>query len=238
MTTQRRHTGGLWLHLAEQELLLDPGPGSLVRAWASRPPLDPGTLDAILLSHHHLDHCTDANVMIEAMTEGGRQRRGALLAPRETLEGDSPLCHYVQAFPERVETLRAGGSWRIGGVTVTCPLRHRHSTETYGMIFTTAESRWGYVVDTAYFEELAPAYAGLDLLVVSTVLWENPRGILHLTVAEGERLLAAARPRRGVLSSFGMNVLNHHPWQLAREMTERLGFEVSAAEDGMTVDLG
>jgi phosphoribosyl 1,2-cyclic phosphodiesterase len=237
MTTQRRHTGGLWLHLADQEWLLDPGPGSLARAWASRPHLDPGTLDAVLVSHHHVDHCTDANVMIEAMTGGGHRRRGALLAPREALEGDSPLCRYVQAFPERVEVLHAGASYRLGGVTVTCPLRHRHSAETYGLIVETAESRWGYLVDTAYFDELAEAYAGLDLLIVSTVLWDNPKGLLHLTVAEGERLLAAARPRRGVLSSFGMNVLNHHPWQLARAMTDRLGFAVIAAEDGMTLAL-
>lgn len=237
MTAQRRHSGGLWLHLGEQNLLLDPGPGSLVRAWASRPPLDPGQLDGVLISHHHIDHATDANVMIEAMTEGGHRQRGLLLAPQETLTGDSPLCRYVQEFPARVETLQEGSTHQVGPVTVT-GVHHHHSAETYGMIFTSPGGRWGYLVDTGYFAELAEAYADLDLLVISTVLWENPRGLLHLTVADGVEIIRRAQPRRAVLTSFGMSVLNHRPWELAEGLSQELGIEVIAASDGMTVHVG
>ncbi len=62
------------------EMHLDPGPGALVRATSAVPPCDPVKLDALLLSHKHLDHAGDINVMIEAMTTGGprlRRRGGA-----------------------------------------------------------------------------------------------------------------------------------------------------------------
>lgn len=61
-------SGGAWLSLGNTQILLDPGPGSLVQA--TRRKLDPTKLEAIILSHRHLDHSGDINIMIEAMTYG------------------------------------------------------------------------------------------------------------------------------------------------------------------------
>ncbi len=52
-------------------IYLDPGPGALVKCTSSRPKFDPIKLDAIILSHKHLDHSSDMKVMIEAMAEKG-----------------------------------------------------------------------------------------------------------------------------------------------------------------------
>src|SRR4030042_4443797 len=62
-------SGGAWLNLGDTQILFDPGPGCLVQATKRR--LDPAKLDAIVLSHKHLDHSGDINIMIEAMTDGG-----------------------------------------------------------------------------------------------------------------------------------------------------------------------
>jgi ribonuclease BN (tRNA processing enzyme) len=72
-------SGGAWLNLGNTQILLDPGPGSLVQA--SKRKLDPTKLDAIILSHRHLDHSGDINIMIEAMTDGGTKKRGTVFAP-------------------------------------------------------------------------------------------------------------------------------------------------------------
>ena len=65
---QARSSGGIWLSLQGVNLLLDPGPGALVRCWSSRPKMDPTDLDGIIISHKHLDHTGDVNAMIEGMT--------------------------------------------------------------------------------------------------------------------------------------------------------------------------
>ena len=78
---QLRSSAGTWVTLEDKNILLDPGPGTLVRCAKSRPRLDPTKLDAIILSHQHIDHANDVNIMIEAMTTGGYSKRGYFSLP-------------------------------------------------------------------------------------------------------------------------------------------------------------
>ena len=73
-------SGGLWFDLGGTEMLLDPGPGTLVQA--IRRKLKPTKLEAIILTHRHLDHSADANIMIEAMTERGAEEERYALCPQ------------------------------------------------------------------------------------------------------------------------------------------------------------
>jgi len=95
---QLRSSGGLWISIGGTNLYMDPGPGALVRCLSSRPKLNPSSLDGILLSHRHLDHSGDINVMIEAMTEGGFRKRGVLFAPRDAIEDDPVVLRYVRTY--------------------------------------------------------------------------------------------------------------------------------------------
>ncbi len=74
--TQERATGGVYLEDGVS-LHIDPGPGSLVMMKRAR--LDPMRTDGILVSHCHPDHYTDAEVLLEAMTNGTQTQRGFLL---------------------------------------------------------------------------------------------------------------------------------------------------------------
>ena len=65
VSKQLRSSGGLWLTVDDTNVLIDPGPGSLVRCLASRPKLNPMDLDGIILTHRHLDHSNDINIIME-----------------------------------------------------------------------------------------------------------------------------------------------------------------------------
>jgi phosphoribosyl 1,2-cyclic phosphodiesterase len=233
---QLRASGGIWFSLGGTRFLLDPGPGALVRMTGSRHRLDPTRLTGILLSHRHLDHSGDVNNMIEAMTMGGTEPRGALFAPSDALEGDDPVVlKYVRPFLKQVVTLKEGGSYEIGSFRFTCPVRHQHRGEVYGFRFEVPGLSVSYIADTRYFPKLAEHYRA-DVVIMNVVRL-LPSDLDHLHVPDAEELVKAIRPRLAVLSHFGMKMLAARPWVIAREMSERTGCQVVAASDGMLIDL-
>src|SRR6202158_4514668 len=102
-------SGGLYLEEGNTRICLDPGPGAVVQ-YAKRK-VDLTKLDAIILSHRHLDHSGDINVMVEAMTEGGFHRRGRLFCPSDALDDDPVVLHYLRNFPEEVIRLQPAKSY-------------------------------------------------------------------------------------------------------------------------------
>ena len=236
---QLRHSGGLVWTLGGVTLWVDPGPGALVRALASRPRIDPAKVDALLLTHPHLDHVGDATAVVEAMTGGGFSRRGTLLAPRSALEEEPVVFRYAQGFVSRREVLVAQGRYRLGpDLTVFVPLAHDHGVETYGYRLETEGFSAGHVVDTYWMDELPKAYAGVDLLVVnSTRLLGHDKRLLHLGLDDAEALAAAIRPRLCVLTHFGMQLPPERARQEAEAIAARTGVATKAARDGWLLDL-
>jgi len=233
---QLRYSAGTWIELSGTQLLLDPGPGTLLRCRRVRPALDPARLSAVLLSHKHLDHSTDINIMLEAMAGAGTKRRGVLLAPADALEGEDPVVlKYARRFPARIEVLAEGKTWEIDGIQVQA-VRHRHGVETYGLLLNSEEGRVGFVIDTKFSPTLPEFYVGCDLLVLNVVRREWSPDIDHLSLPEAVEIIRAVEPKLAVLTHFGMTMLRGKPWELAAQLSEKLGLEVVAASDGLTVE--
>jgi phosphoribosyl 1,2-cyclic phosphodiesterase len=239
VSTQVRHSGGLVWTLGGITLWVDPGPGALVRALSSRPKVDPSKVDALLVTHPHLDHVGDATAVVEAMTRGGHHRRGTLLAPRTALEGEPVVFRYAQEFVARRELLEAGGRYALGpGLTLSTPLAHDHGVETYGYRLEAGGFSAAHVVDTFWMDALVDAYAGVDLLLVnSTRLDGRDRRILHLGLDDAEALAAAIRPRLCVLTHFGMQLPPARAQEAAQAISARTGVPTVAARDGFRLAL-
>lgn len=240
VTTQLRASGGVWFSLDGVNILGDPGPGSLVRCAASRPKMNPAKLDAIVLTHRHLDHSGDINIMIEAMTEGGMRKKGLLFAPKQALEDDPVVLHYVRRFLSRIETLREGGTYRVDGLALSVPVRHRHPVETYGINLSSSLCTVSWVVDTLFFPELLEHYRG-NVLILNVVRLrsedDEAKGIYHLNLDDVRRMVRELRPRVTILTHFGMKMLKARPHELALRLSDETGCRVLAASDGMRFDL-
>ena len=227
-------SGGAWLTLGDSQILFDPGPGCLVQA--AKRKLDPVELDAIILSHRHLDHSGDINIMIEAMTDGGRQKRGTVFAPADALNQDPVILSYLRSYPQDIQLLTEGGSYTINDVSFKTPVRHKHPVETYGFVFQTPRHIFSWITDTRYFDGLAGYYEG-DLLIINVVRLTPGAPIDHLALPEVKSIIEELRPRIAVLTHFGMTMWRAKPWELAKQLTEETGVSVVAARDGMKFDL-
>ncbi len=237
---QLRASGGLWFKLGRENVLVDPGPGSLVKCLASRPKLDPSSLDGIVLTHRHLDHSNDVNVMIEAMTVGGREKGGFLYAPWDALCSEDPVVqHYLRHFLNEVECLETGRKFHRPFFTLESSLKHQHPVETYGLKFHLPYGKVFLLVDTAFFPELLDHYRGADILIINVVIFQDLASdkIYHLNFRQAGEIIAATRPKLAVLTHFGMTILQNKPHLLARELEEKTGCRVMAATDGKKLAL-
>ncbi len=224
-------SGGLYLEDGNTRICLDPGPGAIVQ-YAKRK-VDLTRLDAIVLSHRHLDHSGDVNVMIEAMTEGGFRKRGRLYCPADALDEDPVVLNYLRRFPSEIVKLSPETSYEMGDITFTTSPRHVHQSETYGFRF---GDKLGWITDSAYYDGIAQQHKA-EVMVIHVVLMQCRAELPHLCLDDAERIIREARPRLAILTHFGMTVWRAHPWELAADLTQRLGVEVKAARDGMAVEL-
>ncbi len=241
MYSQFLATGGLWLSLSGTEILVDPGPGCIVQA--SKRKLKAEKLDAIILSHRHLDHSADVNIMVEAMTQGGLKRHGRLFAPADALEPEPVIFSYIRELIDGVETLEEGKSYSIGDISFSTPVKHIHPVETYGLVFRTAEHTFSHITDTRYFEGLSQHYGG-ELLIINVVFLEphTPSDypgmpIDHLSVPDVKCIIMELKPKVAILTHFGMSMWRAKPWEIAQRLSEKTGVRVIAARDGMKFEL-
>jgi ribonuclease BN (tRNA processing enzyme) len=234
VSRQLAASGGLWLNLSGTQILLDPGPGSIVQSTKRK--LNAEKLSAIIISHRHLDHSADVNVMVEAMTNSGFNRHGWLFAPADALGPEPVIFSYLKKFVEGVAVLEEGKSYTVGNISFRTPVRHIHPVETYGMVFKSPGHTFSYIADTRYFEGLHQNYTS-ELIIINMVLTEPRPPIDHLSVPDAARIISEIKPRVAILSHFGLHVWQAKPWEIARELSEQTGIKVIAARDGMKFDL-
>jgi phosphoribosyl 1,2-cyclic phosphodiesterase len=228
-------SGGMWLNLNGTEILIDPGPGCIVHS--AKRKLRPEKLSAIILSHRHLDHSGDINVMVEAMTEGGFNHRGWLFAPADALEDEPVIYSYLKSCLAGIEVLEEGKSYSIDNISFTTPVRHVHPVETYGMVFKTPKHTFSYVADSLYFDGLISSYGSGELLIMNVVFLEPRFPVDHLSLPDAKHIIAELKPKVAILTHFGMTMWRAKPWEIAERLSQETGVRVLAARDGMRFDL-
>jgi len=231
---QLRATGGLWLNYRKTNLYIDPGPGAIVRIRSSKEDYEPARLDGIVITHRHMDHANDVNILIEAMAEGGFKKRGTLFCPEDALSGDPVVFNFAKRYLDNVVILREGGEYTLGDITFRTPVRHKHPVETYGLFFHLNKTI-GLISDTRFFPDLADHYRASHLII--NVLREKPienhEIIEHLALCDAKAIIEKVRPETAILTHFGIHIINRKPWLLAKKMAKETGVNVIAGRDGM-----
>lgn len=238
VTSQLRKSGGFWLNLGSKNILVDPGPGSLMRCVELG--LKPNRLDCIILSHKHIDHSNDVNIMIEAMSGGSFRPRGTLMAPRDALEGEDPVVlRYVRNYiRNNIKIIDSEFKSSLDGVEIKAASRMTHAdVEAYGLIFSFEGKTLGYITDTKFFTGLPGMFKGCDYLIINMVRMTHDARFEHLLPEDIIRILKVCRPQAVILNHFGLQVVKAGPAEVARRIEREAKIRVIAAEDGMHYEL-
>jgi len=239
---QIRATAGFRINSPVGNFHVDPGPGALLHSLRLKE--DPLTLDGIIATHNHIDHVSDAMVLVEAMTGYGLKKRGIFIGSRLVVEGDekgadqgihsyhrSKVEHLYSAVWGEKKMFDAGkGPFSIE----IFPMKHDEPS-AFGFKMVIEGKVLGYISDTEYSENLGKDFSGCDLLIVNCIKPEGDKYVGHLKTADVIEVLKIARPEKCVITHLGLKMLRLGPGKEALKIQQMSGVETIAARDGMRI---
>jgi phosphoribosyl 1,2-cyclic phosphodiesterase len=239
MITQQRRTGGIRILSEDLNLHLDPGPGALI--YSLQEGLDPQKINAILVSHSHTDHVSDAQVLIEAMSLGTRSKRGLLAAPNSVLHGNEvcgqSISNYHQSLPEKVIDTKVGVKFNIGDLEVQTTRAEHSDPDAVGFRFLTADyGDFAYTSDSEYFDGIGDFYKGVRLLILCILRPYGRPWKGHMTTEDATKIVEKVQPEMTIMTHLGMGMIFKARGE-AQIIETKTGIPTKPATDGMRIFL-
>ncbi len=239
--TQKRRTGGIRFLSKRLNMHLDPGPGALI--YSLEMGLNPQKIMAVLVSHSHPDHYTNAEILIEAMTRGMLKKRGTVAATPSVLFGNEEsgpaISRYHQQIPQKVVEVKPGVVFHIEDTRIVATKAKHSDTDAVGFRFESPEvGDIAYTSDTEYFEGVGKAYEGVRLLILCVMRPSGNPWMGHMTPDDAIKIVEEVKPEMAVATHFGMKMIFSGPRREVRLIEEKTGVPTIAAFDGMRLRVG
>jgi ribonuclease BN (tRNA processing enzyme) len=234
------NAGGIVLMIDNYQILIDPGPGTLLKAYQYGIPLNQTNL--ILTSHNHLSHCNDLNAVIEAMTHSGLEKRGILIGDEATINGAGSETPYLtnkhRIYLEKSISVFPGDEVRFDEIRIKAAKTRHSAKQAVGFKIFTEKFVVTYTSDTSYFSELANEYDGTDILIANNVIPLGLKSDNNLTSEDTLRLISKVKPSLTILNHFGKKLSEEAPLYEARTMKKQVDEKCSiiAAREGTLID--
>lgn len=239
--SQRRRTGGIRILSKSLNLHLDPGPGALIYSLDAG--LNPQKIRAILVSHRHPDHYTNAEILIEAMTQGMLKKRGIIAAPPNILRGNKEtgpvISTYHQKMVKEAIEVKPGVNFQVNDTAIVATETRHSDPEAVGYRLEIPEvGAIGYTADTEYFEGIEEEYRGVRLLIICVMRPVGSPWTGHMTPIDATKIVDEIKPELVVATHFGVKMLYSGPNREVELIEEQTGIPTIAAFDRMRLRVG
>jgi ribonuclease BN (tRNA processing enzyme) len=242
----RRASAAFWLQTESGSLLLDCSADAPHRMAAEH--LDWPNLDAIWISHLHLDHCGGLAPFLFGVKHAPQTRSRTTPLKIFSCAGVESLLKAIDEsdhyklfklkFPLEIKEIAADKTDEtveiLPGVRATF-LKTPHRRESLAIKLTDQSSTTlVYTSDTGFAEELAEFARGADLLILECSFYRNKPVATHLELKEAMRIAELAAPRRLMLTHL---YLEWDGIDLEAEAKKLWPGETIEARDGLRLEI-
>jgi ribonuclease BN (tRNA processing enzyme) len=238
-----RASAGFWLETSGGMLMLDFSAAALHRLAQER--LDWANLDAIWISHFHLDHCCGLPAYLFAtryspetqdrkkpLTIFGAKGLKELLWHFDEAAGGKL---FQQPFPVNLVEIEQLDAFEILPGVRAVALSTPHTDNSHAIRFEDNSGTLVYTADTGFGKEIAAFALDADLLIIESSFFKDKKVEVHLELSEAMYLIRKAHPKRAMLTHF------YAEWDEVVFEAEVAKFgpncEVLEAIDGLRLDI-
>jgi ribonuclease BN (tRNA processing enzyme) len=221
-------------------MMLDAGPGTFARLAAER---DPASLDALVISHVHVDHCSDLMAFYAYLSYGpGRGRQPLpVFVPQGAADYFATVARAGEDDPFwsvfDLRTVGEGDVAEIGSLGLAFAAAY-HSVPTLCARVEAGGHSLVYSGDTGRGGGLPGLVQGADVLLCEATYQEARRDLnfpFHLSAAEAAAIAATAGVRVLVLTHLPPTL---DPGRSVTEASAEFSGEIHVARPGLTIDVG
>jgi phosphoribosyl 1,2-cyclic phosphodiesterase len=241
-------TGGFRIN-GGLNIYVDPGPGAA--AYSSQLGQSLENLDILIISHNHLDHMGDAEVLAEAMNGFGFEKKGMLIASDACINGpkgdktDRAMDSYHMKMFKEIIIGRPGEKKTVkkNGKSFTIEFTPtKHDDETgFGFVIRADNAAIGYTSDTEHIKGLESHFMGVDVLILNAIKMRHRDSLYkgHMAVfPDAESIIKAVRPDLSVLNHLGHEIISEgRTDELRFEMNSKTGEQVMVPRQGYRINL-
>lgn len=238
----QRSSSGYWLETESGSLLLDCGAPAIHRM--AQENLDWTQLDAVWISHFHLDHVGGLAPFLFGTRNAPEMRErtkplrifGArgLRALIEKFDAVNRYKLFKQPFPLEITEVEPLEKFEILGGTEAVALKTPHTDESLAIHLRHKDKTLVYTADTGFTMTLGDFARHVDLLLIECSFYRNKPIEKHLELAEAMHLARYAKPKRVVLTHL------YPEWDAVDLVREAEKFappcEVIEARDGLRLE--
>ena len=235
-----RVQSGILIEEDEQRILLDIGSGVLHRL--TQLEVDINTIDAVFISHFHIDHCSDFLPLCQSLWLSGFDKKLRLFAPptvREWSRGVNDIAFTYLRDRILIETtvLRENDVVPVANLTViTSPTVHG-TYDTRAFKVEHGGKTLTYSSDTAPCRDIIELAKGTDVLIheCNWLDGPHPEGV-HTSPTELAQIVEEVNPSKVVLTHVSPEVVANKD-KVLEIVGRRIKAEVVMGEDLMVIDL-
>jgi len=240
----RRSSPGFWLETSGGTILLDCSASAIHRM--AQENCDWANIDAIWISHFHLDHCGGLAPFLFGTKHASETRNrkkplriyGAkglknLIDAFDKANGYNLL---KQSFPIEIIEVEALETFQILPRVEAVSMKTPHTLESLAIHIRDADDKtFVYTSDTGFDKGLATFAGNVDLLVMECSFFKDKPTENHLELSEAIYLIRYAKPKRATLTHFYLE------WDKIDFQGELMNFSVPCivlkAVDGLILEL-